>query len=480
MPSKRVKDTASFVAQSRAKHGDRFDYSKLVYSGSHAHVELRCVVHDAWFTVMATNHLTKKGGCKRCAGEAIASARRKTREKFIADASLKHGDRLVYDEVQYGGATTAIALVCKEHGSFRTTPASLLQATFGFPACGRAAAAASRVLTTEEFVERSRSLHEDRFTYANASYSGKDALVTITCRDHGDFKTTPTEHRRYLHGGCRGCWLRDMQTTKRKTRQQFITEATMAHGNRYDYSRVEYTTSVASIELECEKHGPFHIFPYKHLAGAGCQKCGRKCKTVEEWIAAAKQIHGAERYDYSLVRSSLSESTVEIICKSHGTFSQRASCHLSGRGCRACAVAARRTEHSKVAVEWLEHEASDRGVRIRHAENGGEKVLSLPDGSVALVDGYCPERNLIFEFHGTFWHGHPDYHDPEMRHPFSKLTFGDVYERTLKREKLIRSLGYELIVMWEHDWRRLRGKAAPALPLLDPEENVTGDYCAPK
>lgn len=58
----------------------------------------------------------------------------------------------------------------------------------------------------------------------------------------------------------------------------------------------------------------------------------RKTKT---WITKAINIHG-DIYDYSLVEYTRSKDKVNINCKIHGVFEQRASNHLVGRGCPEC------------------------------------------------------------------------------------------------------------------------------------------------
>lgn len=58
-------------------------------------------------------------------------------------------------------------------------------------------------------------------------------------------------------------------------------------------------------------------------------------RTTEEFIKLAKEKHG-DKYDYSLVEYKSKEDDVNIICKKHGVFSQKAALHLKGSGCRAC------------------------------------------------------------------------------------------------------------------------------------------------
>lgn len=88
-----------------------------------------------------------------------------------------------------------------------------------------------------------------------------------------------------------------------------------------------------------------------------------------------------------------------------------------------------------------------------HAGNVGE--YKIP-GTRYSVDGYDPATKTVYEFHGTFWHGHPDFYRANDIHPCSNKTYGELYTRTLEREKQIRALGYTVIVVWEHEITPIR------------------------
>lgn len=61
--------------------------------------------------------------------------------------------------------------------------------------------------------------------------------------------------------------------SKRKTTDQFITEARLIHGNKYDYSKVEYKCTRTKVCVICPKHGEFMVRPDNHLQGCVCKKC---------------------------------------------------------------------------------------------------------------------------------------------------------------------------------------------------------------
>ena len=60
---------------------------------------------------------------------------------------------------------------------------------------------------------------------------------------------------------------------KRKTTEQFISEAIKVHGDKYDYSKVEYKGCDTNVLIICPKHGGFNQRPFLHLKGSGCVHC---------------------------------------------------------------------------------------------------------------------------------------------------------------------------------------------------------------
>ena len=109
--------------------------------------------------------------------------------------------------------------------------------------------------------------------------------------------------------------------------------------------------------------------------------------------------------------------------------------------------------YSRKQINWLKSIEDERGIKIQHAESGGE--LKIPtSNSFILLDGYCKETHTAFEFHGDVWHGNPKIYNSEDKcHPHKKdWTAGELFQKTKEREEIIKSLGFNLEVIWEADW----------------------------
>lgn len=138
------------------------------------------------------------------------------------------------------------------------------------------------------------------------------------------------------------------------TTEHFITKARAVHGNKYDYSRVEYVTATCKVLISCIKHGAFQQVPFVHLRGSGCPTCGRRASvTTAFFIERATAVHGA-RYDYSRAEYTTTKQPVTIGCAVHGFFRQAAADHVKGSGCPACGALARIAGKTKTTAWFVE------------------------------------------------------------------------------------------------------------------------------
>ena len=105
---------------------------------------------------------------------------------------------------------------------------------------------------------------------------------------------------------------------------------------------------------------------------------------------------------------------------------------------------------STKALQWLKYMSHTTGHQIQHARNGGEKRIGD-----YLVDGYyetADEKKVVLEFNGDFWHGNPKKFASTTRNPVSKFTMGELYQKTLDKQRYLEENGYTYISIWESDF----------------------------
>lgn len=185
-----------------------------------------------------------------------------------------------------------------------------------------------------------KNKHGDFYDLSKTVFTGVDKHVTAKCKIHGEFTTSA---RNLLNKyDCPKCGRQRSAQAKYLNTEEFIKRAKEIFGERYDYSKAEYTTSLTKVQIICNKHGLFSIAPESHLQGRGCALCGRdkisalRAKSEEKAISDLVSIHSG-KYDYSLVKYTGDKYKIKIICNNHGIFEQTYSNHKIGQGCPICA-----------------------------------------------------------------------------------------------------------------------------------------------
>ena len=108
-----------------------------------------------------------------------------------------------------------------------------------------------RALTKRDFISKAVKVHGNKFDYSKVYYENSYTEVCIICPSHGEFWQRPKDHIYDKHG-CQSCG-----GTKLKSKDQFIQDATKVHGDRFDYSKVEYKNNKTNVIIICSIHGEF-------------------------------------------------------------------------------------------------------------------------------------------------------------------------------------------------------------------------------
>ena len=188
----------------------------------------------------------------------------------------------------------------------------------------------------EEFIKKAKKVHGDKYDYSKVDYINSQTKVCIICPEHGEFWQIPASHIRGYK--CPECGNYNRGSKKRISKEEFIKKAKEVHGDKYDYSKVEYINANTKVCIICPEHGEFWQEPVVHIKQkSGCPKCVGRNTTTEEFIKKAMEVHG-ERYDYSKVVYTKAHNKVCIICPEHGEFWQTPAKHLLGQGCSKCGI----------------------------------------------------------------------------------------------------------------------------------------------
>jgi hypothetical protein len=225
--------------------------------------------------------------------------RRRTTEQFIAESRAKHGEVYDYSKTVYMKRRSPVVITCRLHGDFRQQAAAHL-AGRGCRKCGHLKLEALRtkykIATTAEFITRSQTLYGDRFDYSKVEFSSRADEVTIICKRHGEYRQKAS-----IHLGGKGCHLCGKEKQP-KTTAQFVSAARGVHGDRFSYHKSKYISCKAKLVIGCRKHGDFLQSPKNHLGGNGCEKCANENRPVSRkgsaschWIADREYVESRKR-----------------------------------------------------------------------------------------------------------------------------------------------------------------------------------------
>ena len=252
-------------------------------------------------------------------------------------------------------------------------------------------------MTKEEKFERFKlkaiKVHKGYYIYNKVDYINSTKKVCIVCPLHGEFWQTPAAHVRGEH--CPLCANKKRGDTFRGSKDNFILEARKTHGNKYDYSKVEYVSAMKPVEIICKEHGSFWQIPMLHIKGQGCPKCAGRYQTNDEVIERMKKSHPNEDYDYSKVEFTKMHNKVCIVChkkdsegNEHGEFWQTPAKHIVGRGCPKCGNE-RKNANRKITVD-------------KFKERGSELFKGFYDYQYVNFNDLHDKVKIICPVHGEF------------------------------------------------------------------------------
>jgi hypothetical protein len=355
---------SDFIERATQLYGDKYDYSKVNFVNTSTKVCVICPEHGEFWII--PNNFLKGHKCPTCSGR-----QRITKEVFVSRSSAIHNGRYDYSKVEWNGAKNEVCIICPIHGEYWQLAKYHLQGN-GCPKCF-----ATPKSSTEDFIKKAKAIYGDKYDYSKVEYKGNKEKVCIICPEHGEWWMSPNNHLRGHR--CPGCY-----GTPKHTNEEFVTLARKVHGNKYDYSKVEYKGNKEKVCIICPEHGEFWQKPQSHFGGNGCSVCsGMQKITLPLFIERCNVTHKG-KYDYSKVNFKDLNDFVTIICPEHGEFEQRAKVHYRGYGCPICGGSKRLTNEEFIDKARLVH-----GNKYDYS-----KVEYLNTSTKVCI--VCPE-------HGEFW-----------------------------------------------------------------------------
>ena len=261
-----TKTTNKFIIDAKKVHGDNFGYLLVNYVNARTKIKIICKEHGI-FEQLPNNHLNGKG-CPKCTDQT------KTTNKFIIDAKKVHGDNFGYLLVNYVNARTKIKIICKEHGIFEQLPNNHLNGK-GCPKCSY------KIFTTEEFIEKVKNIHNNKYSYPNTNYINNKTKIKIDCPIHGEFEQRPDDHIRGI--GCPFCKESHGEKEIRILLEQnnIIFETQKKFKNCRNKNQLPFDFYLPNINLIIEYDGEQHFKPLNFFGGKEGLKNRKKLDIIK-------------------------------------------------------------------------------------------------------------------------------------------------------------------------------------------------------
>jgi hypothetical protein len=256
-----------FLEKVKRCNNNDIDYSNFVYNGNNKPSKCKCnVCGHEWEPVpmsLFTGH-----GCPKCAIEYKARKLSKPRDKAIEDFKKVHGDRYIYDNINYINKKEEIEVICRIHGPFNIKPFMHLNG-HGCKKCAKSGIKLSQEEFEQKVNEKLPTIDLSEFEYVNCTTPSKCKCKTCGYEWEASYVMLINSSI-----GCPSCALKSRVKKRTDTLEKFITKLKSRYPNiDYDFSKSVYVSSLTKMDVICPKHGKFEIKPNDLMNGIGCSRC---------------------------------------------------------------------------------------------------------------------------------------------------------------------------------------------------------------
>ena len=247
--------------------------------------------------------------------------------------------------------------------------------------------------------------HDNKYTYPKFIYISLYEKITIMCPDHGEFSQQIMAHRQ--GGKCKLCAnLNRSKNVKagsidRRT-EKFKIEVESKFGDKFDLSKVKYSTTSDLITIGCPNHGEVKVAAGQFKRSKyGCPYCGgTKNLTQEMFLNLIPESHKDE-YDLSKTIYKTRQEYIIVICKEHGKFSLKADNFIIGQGCPKCRYIKSANSNRGDILDILE------SFRITHNNKYTyEEIEPFKSRLSTKIKIFCPDHGPFIQPIDRHYNGH--------------------------------------------------------------------------
>ena len=252
------------------KHNGFYDYSLVDYKNNSTKVEIICPIHGV-FTQMPNAHSDRGDRCPKCGLESRAKINRTTKEDFIRKSNEAHNFKFDYSLVHdFKRLDEHLTIICPIHGEFTQNGNSHIRGA-DCEKCSYEKRGVDYSISKEEMLKRFEKFNNN-LLYDLSNYKNTNSIISYFCEIHGNVKQNAQKHLRGKQ--CSKCAKKISWNTSNT--ETFVEKAKQVHGDKYDYSKVDYKNNRIKVEILCKHHGSFFQKPNNHIdSSGGCPTCAK-------------------------------------------------------------------------------------------------------------------------------------------------------------------------------------------------------------
>lgn len=380
-----------------------------------------------------------------------------TQEDFIERSKTAHGDEYEYFRTVFKRTSEKVIITCRKHGDFEQHPSHHMNGHGCFQ-CGLDDSAQKRTKSPEDVIRLFKELHGDRYDYSRVIYQTLLTPVEIICRTHGPFWQSPAVHLN--RNGCKKCRKKVLTDTRERPElcdhgcgrkaEFYLAPTKKVPTGRWRCS--EFVLSCEAVkdrrkETNIERIGVANPFEIHNANITEEEKRNNNIKreqTCVDRFGMPHPFHTPEAKANSIIANK-NRYKPENILELEKSKRKTELTILARYGSHAAKPGKTHYRRSKIGDKWLDSVGVSPSMREIYVKTS-EKAFR--------VDGMSDDRSTIYEFNGDYWHGNPQVFEPDFYNPQAHATMQELYERTQIKEKALREAGYQLVAIWEKDFRK--------------------------
>ena len=393
---------------------------------------------------------------------------RNSKDTFIQKANNIHINKYDYSLADYINSHTKLTIICSIHGEFQQTPVNHITNKQGCPKCRNDKVKQTNLERygvdnpTKNPIIRQKQLNTKQSKYGDKYYTNLEKSKKTNLEKYGvefplqnldilnqtrlslfttygvEFPTQSPEIQEKIKQANLKIYGVEFPFQNSKIREKIIQTCISKYG-------VEYITQVPEIrekikQTNLERYGVEYplqnIDVYKKI---NLEKYGVKHNNQRHMVNILPLI---EDYDWLFDQYIIQNKTALQISKDLGINDTTVGNYL-----KKFEIEIKYTySYSYACINWLESIMEHEGIYIQHALNEGEYLIP---GTRYKADGYCQDTNTVYEFYGDYWHGNPDIYEADVINESNNCTMGELYQNTIKREDILKNMGYRIVSIWE-------------------------------